>query len=129
MFNYVHVEDVAGAAVHLMLSHEKGTRTFNIAYEEPILFEDAFQAYLGVLGRAGSAYARARVLARISEKLHGRAALSRWIRRVGGDRLAFALWQPGFDMTYSVKRLLETSFQFKWKKFEDVLESCAERDS
>lgn len=125
-FSFVHVEDVAEAAAQLMLSLPGGNRTFNIAVDEPILFEDAFQAYLRVLSRAGRAYARARMLARVSEKLHGLPSLSRWIRRVGGDRLAFALWQPGFDMTYSSKKLLGTSFQFKWKRFEDILETCAE---
>jgi len=125
-FSFVHVEDVAEAAAQLMLSPPGGNRTFNIAVDEPILFEDAFQAYLRVLSRAGRAYTRARMLARVSEKLHGLPWLSRWIRRVGGDRLAFALWQPGFDMTYSSKKLLGTSFQFTWNRFEDILETCAE---
>lgn len=128
-FSFVHVEDVAEAAVHLMLALPAGDRIYNIAVDDPIQFEDAFQAYLAVLGRAGRRYARARFFARLSEKLHDRPSVSRWVRRVGGGRLAFGLWQPGFDMTYSAKKLLGTSFRFSWQKFEDVLESCADNEA
>ena len=128
-FNFVHVDDVAEAAVHLMRVVPAGDRIYNIAVDDPIRFEDAFQAYLAVLGRAGRRYARARFLARVSEKLHARPSVSRWVRRVGGERLAFGLWQPGFDMTYAAKRILGTSFRFAWQKFEDVLESCAEQEA
>jgi nucleoside-diphosphate-sugar epimerase len=128
-FNFVHVEDVAEAATHLMLSPTEDNQIFNIAVDESILFEDAFQAYLRILSRLGPAYAKTRMLARVSEQLNRFPSFSRWIRRVSGDRFAFTLWQPGFDMTYSSKKILTTSFQFKWSRFEDILESCAEKGS
>jgi nucleoside-diphosphate-sugar epimerase len=128
-FNFVHVEDVAEAAAHLMLSTPADNRIFNIAVDESILFEDAFQAYLQILSRLGQGYARTRMLARVSAQLNRFPSFSRWIRRVAGDRFAFTLWQPGFDLTYSSKKILTTSFQFKWSRFEDILESCAGKDS
>jgi nucleoside-diphosphate-sugar epimerase len=123
-FSFVHAEDVAEAAVHLMHSAVSNGQIFNVAVDEPILFEDALQAYIRVLGRAGLPTARTKRLASVSSMIHKMPGVSHWLSRVGGSRFVFTLWHPGFDLTYSSSKLLGTSFRFKWGTFEDVLLSC-----
>jgi nucleoside-diphosphate-sugar epimerase len=122
-FSFVHVDDVAGAAVHLMLSADPG-QVFNVAVQNPIPFEDALQTYIRVLGRAGVSTARTRRLAWLSATLHKFPGLSTGISRLGGTRFAFPIWHPGFDRTYSAAKLLGTSYRFQKANFEDVLFSC-----
>jgi nucleoside-diphosphate-sugar epimerase len=125
-FSYVHVEDVAEAAVHLMRREIPGGQVFNIAVNEPIAYEEAFQAYLRVLRAAGRSYARIRSLALVSALLHKLPSpVVRGVNRLG-NRFMFRVWHPGFDLNYSSGRLLETGFTFRWKNFEDVLASCVE---
>jgi dihydroflavonol-4-reductase len=128
-FNYVHVEDVAVAAVHLMQKEIPSGEIFNITVNDPILFQDAFQAYIRVLERAGSSFARIRFLASVSALLHKQPSTLRWISNVLGERFVFRIWHPGFDHNYSSSKLLETSFQFHWTDFEEVFYSCLESNS
>jgi len=77
-----------------------------------------------VLKRADNLYLRIRVLALLSFMIHRVPDLLNWIERRYGDKYAFKIWHPGFDLTYSSQKLLQTSFSFKWTNFEDVFYSC-----
>jgi nucleoside-diphosphate-sugar epimerase len=127
-FSYVHVEDVAGAAVYLMRKEIPGGQIFNIAVSDPIAYEEAFQAYIRVLGKAGRSYARIRFLALVSALLHRLPPSVVGMANRFGDRLMFRVWHPGFDLNYSSAKLGGTDFAFRWKNFEDVLASCVEKD-
>jgi nucleoside-diphosphate-sugar epimerase len=127
-FSFVHVEDVAEAAVHVMRKETSSGQIFNIAVNEPIAYEDAFEAYLRVLKTAGKSYARVRLLALISAFLHRLPpAVVRTASRIG-KRFMFKIWHPGFDLNYSSAKLLQTGFRFRWVNFEDVLLSCVEQN-
>jgi len=123
-FNFVHVEDVAEASIHLMTVPVENRAIFNIAGESVIKFEEAFQAYQSVLRHSENPYLWPRLLALFSGLVRRLPGFTDWLIRQGSNRLVFNLWQPGFDMTYSSSKLLRTSFNFKWKSFEDVLRSC-----
>jgi nucleoside-diphosphate-sugar epimerase len=127
-FSFVHVEDVANAAIHLMETEIPSGEVFNIAVNEPILFEQAFDAYIRVLGRAGRSYARIRFLAFVSSILHRLPSARDWLAMVLGDRFVFKIWHPGFDLNYSSSKLLDTSFTFRWSEFETVFHSCIEEE-
>lgn len=127
-FNYVHVEDVAGAAIYLMQKEISSGQIFNITVNEPILFEEAFQAYIHVLRRAGRSYTFIRILAILSSGLHKLPSVINWISRVLSERFIFRIWRPGFDLNYSSAKLLDTAFKFKWTNFEEVFYSCLERE-
>jgi UDP-glucose 4-epimerase len=126
-FSYVHVEDVAGAAVHLMRKEIPCGQIFNIAVNEPIAYEEAFQAYIRVLGNAGRSYARIRLLGLISALLHTLPPAALGMANRLGEGFMFRVWHPGFDLNYSSGKLLETGFAFRWKEFEEVLASCVEK--
>ncbi len=125
-FSYVQVEDVAGAAVHLMRREMPSGEVFNIAGNEPVAYEDAFDAYLRVLRNAGRSYAKTRMLALSSAVLHRFPAGAARLATRLGDRFMFRVWHPGFDLNYSSAKLLMTGFRFRWSSFEDVLSSCVE---
>jgi nucleoside-diphosphate-sugar epimerase len=122
-FSFVHAEDVAEAAVYLMHAGTTNGEVFNVAVNDPVLFEDALEAYIRVLDRAGLPAAKTRRLAAISWLAH-KVGAPRWLARIGGGRLAFGIWHPGFDVTYSSSKLLAAGFRFQWGDFEDVLLSC-----
>jgi nucleoside-diphosphate-sugar epimerase len=123
-FNFVHVDDVAAAAVHVMQFPKHSAGVYNIVVEPPVSYEDAFQAYLRALDGAGYRFLRQRLLGRISVLIERRPTLARRLQVHGRRRLAFGVWRPGFDMTFSSQRLRETEFQFRWTEFETVLRSC-----
>ncbi len=123
-FNFVHVDDVAAAAVHVMQLQKRSAGVFNIVAEPPISYEYAFQAYLRALDGAGYRFLRQRLLGQISVMIERRPSLARRLQVHGRRRLAFGVWRPGFDMTFSSARLRETDFQFRWTDFETVLRSC-----
>lgn len=125
-FSFVHVDDVAEAAIFLMEREVPHGEVFNIAVNEPILYEQAFEAYIRVLGYAGNSYARIRFLANVSATLHKLPSAPGWIARMLGERFVFGIWHPGFDLIYSSSKLLETSYKFRWSKFEAVFHSCIE---
>jgi nucleoside-diphosphate-sugar epimerase len=123
-FSFVHVEDVAEAAMHLIHAHGSDGQAYNIAVDRPILFEEAFQSYLRALKQSRRPLIRVKLLAYLSKWVHKLPGLSHMLSQYDGHRSAFKIWQPGFDMTYSSRKLLSTSFRFKWDRFEDVLLSC-----
>lgn len=123
-FNFVHVEDVADAAVYLMETQTLSGEVFNICIHEPILFEEAFQSYIRVLKRAGSSYFKIRLLALISVLLHRIPGILNWITNNFGEKYIFKIWHPGFDLNYSSEKLLKTSFRYKWNNFEEIFYSC-----
>jgi nucleoside-diphosphate-sugar epimerase len=123
-FNFVHVEDVAAAAVHLMSLGLAGGEIFNVAVNRPIRFDEAFQVYRRVLARAGRRYRYLRMLAAFSTLVHRLPSMLKWLPNVLRDRCAFSIWHPGFDLSYSAAKLEATDFRFKWTRFEDVLSSC-----
>jgi nucleoside-diphosphate-sugar epimerase len=127
-FNYVHVEDVADAAIYLMQRGIPSGQIYNITVNEPILFEKAFQAYIRILGRAGSSDTKIRLLALISTILHKLPYALYWISKILGERFVFKIWHPGFDLNFSSSKLLDTSFKFKWTNFEEVFYSCVENE-
>ena len=126
-FSFVHVDDVAGAAVHLMHTADAG-QVFNVAAPDPISFEEALATYLRVLARAGVSTAGTRRLAWLSAALHRIPGLSAGISRFG-TRFGFPVWRPGFDRTYSAAKLLGASYRFQKADFEDVLLSCITGDA
>ena len=123
-FNFVHVEDLVEATVHLMNLSDSNGQIFNIAVDNAIFFEEAFQAYISALNRTGHPLLWKKFLAGLSEILQKSPGLTNWISRIVGSNLVFNVWQPGFDLTYSSGKLLGTSFKFKWDVFEDILLSC-----
>ena len=116
-FSFVHVEDVAEAAVHLLESPENGARAYNVAAENAVAFDDAFRAYRNALHRSGRPLLAARLLALASLAIQRMPAVSL-------GRIGFQLWHPGFDFVYSSKKLCATGFRFKWPSFEEVMLSC-----
>jgi nucleoside-diphosphate-sugar epimerase len=128
-FTFVHVEDVAEATIHLMQADIPGGEVFNIAADEPILYQDAFDAYIRVLKRAGGAYARIRLLALVSRLLHRYPPVAYGFARMLDDRLIFRIWRPGFDLLYSSAKLRHTSFRPEWNDFERVFSACLEEDN
>lgn len=126
-FSFVHVEDVAGAAVHLMGTKRPSGQIYNIAVNEPVPYEDAFEAYRRVLENAGRSYAKIRLLALMSGLLHTFPHTADRLAARPGNRFLFRVWHPGFDMRYSSAKLLATGFTFHWNRFEDVLASCVDQ--
>ncbi len=123
-FNFVHVDDVARAAVHVMGLQDRNVGVYNLVVEPPISYEDAFQAYLDALEQAGRGLLRQRMLARLSVMIERRPTLAQRLQIRGERTLVFGIWRPGFDMTFSSERLRGTSFRFIWTDFEEVLRSC-----
>lgn len=122
-FSFAHVEDVAEAAVHLVNTDGYEGETFNIAVDRPVSFEEAFRAYLEALDRLGRSRIRARILGGISSLLEKFPVVSRSLPLIA-EKFGFRVWRPEFYVTYSSQKLVETSFRFKWDRFEDVLLSC-----
>ncbi len=127
-FSFVHVHDVAAAAVHLMDQDLPSGEIYNVAVNKPIMFEEAFRAYARVLLIAGRSYAKGRLFATISTQLHNHPVALKRMSALVGDRFMFRIWHPGFDITYSSAKLLGTAFRFTWENFEEVLGSCVETD-
>jgi len=125
-FSFVHVEDVAAAARHVLGQEFPSGEIFNVAVDEPIPFEQAFREYAGVLKRAGREYTRVRILAAISTLLHKSPSALRWMSMFLGGRHVFGIWHPGFDRTYSSGKLLSTGFTFRWREFGGIFASCME---
>jgi nucleoside-diphosphate-sugar epimerase len=123
-FSYVHVQDVAEAAVYLMERERIDCEVFNVSVDPPISYEHAFEAYLRALNRSGLRYLRQRMLGRISAGIGRSAFLSKWLHARGKDSIVFKVWRPGFDMTFSSRKLLAAEYKFRWNCFEDVLLSC-----
>ncbi len=122
-FNFIHVDDVAKAAVFLMEERHFG-ETFNITYNRPILFEDAFKAYINILDRTQGFTVKTRLIAAASELLNKVPLVSKVALNSFARKYFFVIWQPGFDILYSSDKLIKTSYRFKWDSFEDILESC-----
>jgi len=127
-FNYVHVEDVAEAAVFLSELDLPSCEIFNITINKPILFEEAFTAYLRVLNKLGRPFIKVKIMAIISLLLHKLPLVLKWISKLFGERFLFTIWRPGFDLNYSSAKLLSTSFVFKCTDFGEVFYSCVERN-
>jgi len=123
-FSFVHVEDVAEAAAHVLESTDNAVRIYNVAGEKPVSFDDAFRAYQSALKRSGEHLLRARFLAMVSLAIQRAPGLSTFLSTHGGSRIGYRLWRPGFDITYSSKALLDSGFRFKWVDFEEVILSC-----
>jgi nucleoside-diphosphate-sugar epimerase len=122
-FNFVHVEDVAAASLHLMQQNGAGGQIFNITAGFSG-FENAYDDYLHALGRARQSLYWRKLLARLSREVNRMPQFSEGLSRFGGKRVIFNIWKPGFDMIYSGEKLCKTEFRFKWDSFEDVLLSC-----
>jgi len=122
-FSFTHVEDVAEAAVHLMHTEGAEGHVFNVA-AETVSFDEAFQAYLRALERSGRSLWRARLWARLSALAQRLSPIANSLARLKRNQFVFPIWRPGFDITYTSGKLLDTSFRFKWNRFEDVLLSC-----
>lgn len=123
-FNYVHVEDVADASVHLMERIDSQGQIYNILVENPIFFEQAYEAYLRALDRTGGSFIWPKLLAHASRTIHKIPPLSSLISRLGRP-FVFHVWHPGYDVLFSSAKLLATAYRFKWESFEDILLSCA----
>lgn len=122
-FSFVHVQDVADAAVFLMGSDTKG-EIFNITVNQPISYENAFQAYIRALRRAGTKYMALRLFGNISSMIEKQPFILNRLHSLGENKFIFNIWRPGFDMHYSSQKLLSTSYRFHWDNFEDVILSC-----
>lgn len=123
-FSFVHVADVAEAAVHVMGIPDADGEVFNVAVDRPISFHDAFQVYLAVLGRSGHAFWRPLMLAQLSAFVQRHPHLSTWLVRRGNYGPVFPVWQLDRELVFTSKKLLDTDFQFTWEDFGDVLASC-----
>jgi nucleoside-diphosphate-sugar epimerase len=123
-FSFVHVADVAEAAIHVMRIPDGDGEVFNVAVDRPISFDDAFQVYLAVLERSGNAFWRPRMLARLSAFVQRHPRLSTWLVRNGSYGPVFPVWQLDRELIFTSKKLLDTDFQFAWRDFGDILDSC-----
>jgi nucleoside-diphosphate-sugar epimerase len=123
-FSFVHVADVAQAAVHVMGIPDADGEVFNVAVDRPISFDDAFQVYLTVLERSGNAFWRPRTLARLSALVQRHPRLLTWLGRRGNYGPVFPVWQLDRELVFTSRKLLATEFEFAWSDFADVLESC-----
>ena len=121
---FVHAEDVADACIYLMSEKLPGKNIYNITYNEPVLFEDAFRAYINALDRSGRSYLRVKYLASLSAIAHKLPDFPLKLFKDKRNRFSFNLFQPGFEMIYSSEKLLNLSFKFKWNNFEDIIFSC-----
>ncbi|MBC8490116.1 MAG: NAD-dependent epimerase/dehydratase family protein [Bacteroidetes bacterium] len=123
-FSYVHVQDVAEAAIHLMENEGNSEHIFNIAVDQSITYEEAFRSYLQALDKTGLEYIKVRLLGKLSYIVEHIPGITRWLSSNKDSRFAFGIWKPGFDLTFSSQRLLSTSYRFRWNNFEDVIASC-----
>ncbi|MCB2206002.1 NAD-dependent epimerase/dehydratase family protein [bacterium] len=123
-FNFVHVHDVANAAVHLMHLQERKDDVYNIVAGESITYEDAFSAYLRALGKGQGFRVRQRFLGHASRLIERMPAFSDWLLKRAHRNLVFPVWRPGFDMTFAADRLAATDYECRWNEFEEVLLSC-----
>jgi nucleoside-diphosphate-sugar epimerase len=123
-FSFVHVQDVVKAAIHLMQDENNYGQIFNIAVEKPIHYNDAFQAYLNALNGFGYEYMKLKLLGKISVIADKTPGITHLFNSKSLKPFVFKIWRPGFDMTYSSKKLLDTSYQFQYSNFEDVISSC-----
>jgi nucleoside-diphosphate-sugar epimerase len=128
-FSFVHVSDVAEAAIHLMQMHDSAGEVYNVSVETPISFEEAFQDYLRALAKSGRALWRPRVLAQFSSLIQRSPRLSSILSRRGKSRMAFPVWQIAHELTYTSKKLFAAGFRFTWQRFEDILWSCITKKS
>jgi nucleoside-diphosphate-sugar epimerase len=123
-FNYVHVQDVADAAIYLMEHAGNEHNVFNINVNDAITYENAFESYMQALEAAGWRHIIPRVLGYISRTIEQLPGIIRWLNANHRSRFVFRVWKPGFDLTYSSQRLLASSFRFEWQNFEHVIASC-----
>lgn len=127
-FSFVHVEDVAEAAVHLLGLTTHGAHTYNVAAEAAISFRDAFCAYRNALRRSPRLLLRAKLLALVSLAVQNTQVVSSFLSRRDQSPFGFQIWRPGFDITYSSKKLMDAGFRLKWTSFEEVILSCITND-
>lgn len=124
-FSFVHVADVAEAAVHVMGLPDAAGEIFNVAVEDPISFADAFEVYLGVLRRGGGALWRPALLARLSAFVQRRPALARrLLQERGRYSPAYSVWRLDRELVFTSRKLLATDFRYAWSDFGEVLTSC-----
>ncbi len=123
-FNFVHVEDVAAASIHLMQNCSKSGEIFNITVNDPVQFEDAFQSYLRILNRSKNFDLKTKLIASVSSIINNINLAPHLLNKIGINKFVFTIWQPGFDILYSSEKLLKTSFKFKWENFGEVILSC-----
>ncbi|MDX1700782.1 MAG: hypothetical protein R3250_09200, partial [Melioribacteraceae bacterium] len=96
----------------------------NVAVNQSISYEDAFQAYINALNGTGAKYMKLKLLGRISSIVESKPLILNILHSLGEKRFVFNVWRPGFDMTYSSQKLLSTSYHFRWINFEEVILSC-----
>jgi nucleoside-diphosphate-sugar epimerase len=123
-FSFVHVADVAAAAVHVMRIPDVDGEVFNVAVDRPISFNDAFQVYLAVLRRSGKTFWRPRMLAWLSALVQRHPHVLTWLGWNGSYGPVFPVWQLDRELVFTSRKLLATEFRFAWPDFGDVLESC-----
>jgi len=123
-FSFVHVQDVVNAVIHLMQNESNYGQIFNIAAEQPIKYDEAFRTYLRALNRFGFENMKMQLLGKLSLIAENIPGIIRLLNSKSFKPFVFKVWRPGFDMTYSSKKLLATSYQFKLSNFEDVISSC-----
>lgn len=126
-FSFVQVRDVARAAVFLLQKDIPDGEIFNICADNPIRFEDAFSAYIRVLGRRGRDYFKVKMLAIISlmiQKVPHK--LMRALEKMPRDYL-FGIWHHGFDLIYSSGKIRALGFRFSQTDFEEVFMTCLEK--
>ena len=123
-FNFIHVDDVAEASYFLMNRNFINGDIFNIAVDTPVLFEDAFQSYLRIIKSTENTDLKAKFIAHLSSFINNHPAVSKTIKEYGKKGLFFTIGQNGFDIQYSAKKLLNSSFHFQWPSFEDILLNC-----
>jgi nucleoside-diphosphate-sugar epimerase len=126
-FNFVHVDDIAEAAVYLMQDIKNFGEIFNITVNNPILYEDAFQSYLNILDHADNMNLKTKAIAFFSSILNKVPSVPKFIYNSKIKDYFFTIWQPGFEILYSSEKLLKTSYKFRWESFEDVLQSCLKK--
>jgi len=123
-FSFVHVQDVTNAVIHLINNENNYGQIFNIAVEQPIKYDEAFHAYLRALNRFGFEYMKLQLLGKLSLIAENIPGITCLLNSKSLKPFVFKIWRPGFDMNYSSKKLLATSYQFKLNNFEDVISSC-----
>ncbi len=122
--SFVHVDDVASAAIHLVSAPGCAGEIFNVAVEPPATFDDAARAYSRALKRSRRPLIRHRAMAFVSSCARRLPRVGAALRAVGGTRLVYEVGRAGFDLTISSKKLRDSGFTFARRDLDDVLASC-----
>ena len=121
------MDDVASASISLMNHKNNCGKIFNITVSTPVLFEEAFNTYLQSVDHFKNINIKTKTIALLSNAINNYPSITKHITESKLKKYFFTIWMPGFEILYSSKKLLSTSYKFRYENFEDVLQSCLDK--